>query len=88
MQILFTRMFLKDLEKLTDQRLKSDLKNAVEKFEVANNLFEMTGIKKLKGHKTAFRLRIGNYKIGFHFDNDCIKMTRFLKRDAIYDFFS
>jgi mRNA-degrading endonuclease RelE of RelBE toxin-antitoxin system len=87
MQVLFTRLFLKDIEKITDQSLKNEVKNAIESFETTSYLFEMANIKKMKGHKTAYRLRIGKYRIGFHFDGDFVKLTRFSKRDIIDNLF-
>jgi mRNA-degrading endonuclease RelE of RelBE toxin-antitoxin system len=87
MQVLFTRLFLRDIEKITDEGLKNEVKNAVESFETANHLSDMVNVRKMKGYKTAYRLRIGGYKIGFHYDGDCVKLTRFLKRDTIYNLF-
>jgi mRNA-degrading endonuclease RelE of RelBE toxin-antitoxin system len=86
-QVLLTSLFLKDIEKSTDEALKNEIKNAVESFETANYLSDITNIRKMKGHKTAYRLRIGGYRIGFHYGGDFVKLTRFLKRDILYNLF-
>ena len=87
MTVLFTRLFLKDIEKITDDSLKNEVRIAIQNFETINQLFEIANIKKMRGHKTAYRLRIGKYRIGFHYDGEFIKLTRFAKRDTIYNLF-
>ncbi len=87
MQVLFTRLFLKDIQKITDEVLKLEVKKAIEDFETTVLLSELKNVKKLKGHKTAYRLRIGKFRLGFHYDDGVIKLTRFVKRESIYKLF-
>lgn len=87
MQVLFTRLFLKDIQKITDEVLKREVNKAIEDFENTVVISELKNIKKLKGHKTAYRLRIGKYRLGFHYDDGVIKLTRFVKRESIYKLF-
>ena len=44
-------------------------------------------IKKLKGHDTFYRIKIGNYRIGFEMVNDELILTRILHRKEIYRYF-
>jgi len=43
--------------------------------------------KKMKGDKTAFRIRIGKYRIGIYIVNGTVEFTRVLHRDKIYKYF-
>lgn len=48
---------------------------------------KITGLKRLKGVKGAYRLRIGDYRIGFYFEKNIIEMARVAHRKEIYDLF-
>jgi len=41
----------------------------------------------MKGNKTAFRIRIGRYRIGIYIVNETVEFTRVLSRDKIYKYF-
>ena len=56
-------------------------------FEAATNIFEITNVKKLKGHSEAYRFRLGKYRIGFYYDGSKVEMERFVMRDKIYNVF-
>jgi mRNA interferase RelE/StbE len=43
--------------------------------------------KKLKGSTNAYRIRLGEYRIGFVFEDDHIDFVRFLHRSKVYDVF-
>ena len=41
----------------------------------------------MKGHSYAYRIRIGDYRLGFYFEDNTIFLARFLKRSDIYKVF-
>ncbi len=41
----------------------------------------------MSGHKDAFRIRAGSYRIGVFIIKDCVEFTRILSRDKIYRYF-
>ncbi|HAO10876.1 MAG TPA: plasmid stabilization protein, partial [Planktothrix sp. UBA8407] len=43
--------------------------------------------KKLKGDDNAYRLRVGDYRIGFYFDGETVTFARVLHRKDIYRYF-
>ena len=57
-----------------------DLKNNIDLSEVKN-------VKKMKGHPFAYRIKIGNYRLGFYYEDNVIILSRFLKREDIYKVF-
>ncbi|MFI5163633.1 MAG: type II toxin-antitoxin system RelE/ParE family toxin [Bacteroidia bacterium] len=65
MQVLFAKQFLKDIHKLRDAKLAGKVEDVIIKIKSSHNLSEIENVKKLAGFKTAYRIRIGDYRIGF-----------------------
>ncbi len=87
MEVVFFRSFLNDIKKINDKKLKSKIKDFILEIENANNLDNITNIKKLKGYSTAYRFRTGDYRLGFYLNDDVIQLARFVKRNDIYKVF-
>jgi len=52
--------------------------------ELAPTLSQVSGVKKMKGFKNAFRIRVGNYRIGLYYQDGIAELARFLDRKKIY----
>lgn len=87
MEVEYLKSFIKDLQKLNDITLKKQLFDIINDFKLADNLTNLSNIKKLKGHPEAFRMRIGKNRLGFYFDGKTVEMARFVKRENIYKLF-
>ena len=85
MKINYTKQFVKDVEKYPLFKLK--IFEVIETFKNSNSLFKLKYIKKLKDPGNYYRLKIGNFRIGFTFSDDTITFYRFLHRKDIYRFF-
>ncbi len=49
---------------------------------------EISNIKKMKGKMfNAYRIKIGNYRIGIFYVDGMIELTRFMHRKDIYRYF-
>jgi mRNA interferase RelE/StbE len=84
MKLLFERSFLKDLERLNDSKTKEQVLEIIDLFEI-NSTFEIIpNLKKLKGYRSAYRIRIGNYRLGFFVEDSVVIFSRFLHRKDIY----
>jgi mRNA interferase RelE/StbE len=59
----------------------------VELMESVDSLEKIPNTKKLKGHKTAYRTRVGDYRLGFFFENSTMLLARFVHRKDIYKIF-
>jgi mRNA-degrading endonuclease RelE of RelBE toxin-antitoxin system len=55
--------------------------------ETVDGLEKIPNTKKLKGHKSAYRTRIGDYRLGFFFESSVIILARFVNRKDIYKIF-
>ena len=84
MKVIFHAGFEKDLAKTKDQKLALLILQTIQVFQRAKSLQEISNVKKLKGHPTAYRYRKGKYRIGFFFENDTIIFAAFAPRGKIY----
>jgi len=87
MKVLFLNSFKKDLKKIKSASLKLKIKTVIINLENATDLDEIVNIKKLSGSNYAYRVRIGDYRMGFYFENRTVLIARFLKRSDIYKVF-
>jgi len=87
MKVLIDKTFEKDTDKITDKKLLNSIADCIEEVLTIDKLSEITNCKKLKGSKNSYRIRIGEYRIGFIFENQTIEFIRFLHRSKIYNNF-
>jgi mRNA interferase RelE/StbE len=84
MIILYEQAFLRDIKKIRDQKISDNLAKIIKKIKQTNDLSALGNIKKLKGHPSAFRIKINDYRLGFFFENGHVIMIRFLQLNSEY----
>jgi mRNA-degrading endonuclease RelE of RelBE toxin-antitoxin system len=85
MKVEYLPSFLKDLKALKSTSSYSAIRNLVfQEIPNCSSFGEIQGLKKLKASDSAYRLRFGDYRIGFFFENDTITFARVLHRRDIY----
>jgi mRNA interferase RelE/StbE len=87
MKVEFLSKFNKDLNKLNDDRVKTTVIKVIELLESANSLSEIQNLKKLKGHRSAFRIKLGDFRIGIFVEGNVVEMARIVHRKDIYKVF-
>ena len=87
MKVEFLKKFSKDLDEVKVKSVKRSLIHLIEFIESVDSLDNIPNTKKLKGHKTAYRIPVGDYRLGFFFENATITFARFLHRKDIYKIF-
>ncbi len=87
MKVLIDKSFEKDVKKIKDKKVLEKIANTIEFCQGCTALENIKNCKKLKGGKNAYRIRIGDYRIGFVYENQVIIFIRFLHRSTIYDYF-
>lgn len=87
MKVEYLRKFSRDLDKIRDQNIKVRLISLIQQFEESQDLSELNGVSKLKGFQEAYRIRIGDYRLGFFYDGETVELARFLHRKEIYRLF-
>jgi len=70
-----------DLEK----ELRSRIKNALKDIAVGNEKRDVKKLKGLKGREDLYRLRVGDYRIIYYGDDECIKVIQIIHRSRGYD---
>ncbi|NCR58794.1 MAG: type II toxin-antitoxin system RelE/ParE family toxin [Microcystis aeruginosa LL13-06] len=70
MKIQFVAKFSKDLRKIKDQKLLSEIKTVVNECKLAQTLDDIKNLKKLKGYQGFYRIKIGDYRIVVAIIND------------------
>lgn len=87
MKVLIDKSFSKDVSKISDKKIRRAIANIIENIQDANKLSDINNLKKLKGTKNAYRIRLGSYRIGFFYINRQAELIRFLHRSQVYNKF-
>lgn len=87
MQIEFLAIFSKDLDRISQKSVKTSLSKLIQQVEQSENLNNIPNLKKLVGHKSAYRVRIGDYRVGFFYENRKVLFARIIHRKDIYKVF-
>ena len=85
MKILVDKSFERDVKRLSVQ-VQQQVKEITQKLSAASSLSE-TNSSKMEGAKNAYRIRFGNYRVGFYVEGDSIILSRVLDRKEIYRYF-
>ena len=75
MKTQYLPSFLKDIKALKSTPVFESIKALV--FEEIPNLesfSERKNVKRLKGYENAYRIRLGDYRIGFRFDGETLNL--------------
>ena len=84
MQVVFISRFSKDLDRIKSDKLKSSVLDIIGILEKSKEVKEIPNLKKLKGHQTAYRIRIREYRLGLFIENDVVLLARLIHRKDIY----
>lgn len=87
MKTIFLRKFLKDIDNLPDQDTRDWLIEIIDQVENTADFTAIHNLKKLMGFKTAYRIRMGDYRIGIFIEGDTVEFVRIVHRKKIYDVF-
>ncbi len=80
--------FIKDLKVLKSTPVFESVKSLVfDEIPNYSSLDEISNLKKLKDSDSAYRLRVGDYRIGLTVVGDTITFVRVLHRKDIYRYF-
>jgi mRNA interferase RelE/StbE len=87
MEVAFTKIFSKQIDTLHNESLKLRLVQVVQNVISANTLQDIVNLKKMKGHHTAYRIKIGDYRVGLFFEDGLIIFAYWAHRKDIYNKF-
>lgn len=87
MNIEFESRLEKDLRHIKDRKLLGKIKEVVLECREAENLGQIGNLKKLQGHDSFYRIKIGDYRLGFELVETTLIFTRILHRKDVYRYF-
>lgn len=59
----------------------------LKKYQIAKNITEIKNLRKIKGSPNAYRVRVGDYRIGIFVEDELISFSRVLHRKEVYRYF-
>lgn len=83
----FLMQFIRDIDKLSVQSVRTEVIKAIKNVEESSSPAGIRGLKKLSGCKNAFRIKIGDYRIGIFIEKDIVEFARVVHRKDIYKVF-
>ncbi|MGC8765781.1 MAG: type II toxin-antitoxin system RelE family toxin [Brevinematia bacterium] len=89
MKVLYSKAFDKDIDKINDKEIFFRLNKVIEEVKVAKDKRYISNMKKIKGSKDYYRIKIGDYRIGIKVNDrgDEVEFIRFAHRKDIYKYF-
>ncbi len=84
MEVVFLRSFIQDFKRIPEPATRRKVERTVKELQAAATLRELRNLKKLEGHTNAFRIRLGDYRIGFFLANGTIELAHVANRRDIY----
>lgn len=88
MKVEFDESFEKSIKKLKDAKIKAKLIDLIEVLEEVDTVQALPNIKKMQGFQSFYRIRIGDYRLGFELiDASAILLIMIAHRKEIYRYF-
>lgn len=87
MKVEYRKDFLDEVQAVQRLKTRARIEQALLRMESAKSLSEIPNIKKIQGYESYFRIRVGDYRIGFRLDGDTVIFMRCRTRRDIYRLF-
>ena len=85
MNISYGLRFSKDLDAIhNEQNVRKKLLSIINQIKETDSLKKLAGVRKIEGYSDYFRIKLGDYRLGFKYKNNKIELLRFLHRKDIY----
>ena len=84
MKTTFRGSFGRDLKRIKDEQVLGDLRTAILETEAADVWSAIPNVKKIKGASSAYRIRVGDFRMGVYIEGDTVEFVRVLSRRDIY----
>ena len=87
MKVAVQKSFEKDISKIKNKLLAQKILSTIEELETFGVISDIPHLKKLKGEGNYYRIRIGEFRLGFKIEKDTIVLLRIMARKDIYKYF-
>jgi mRNA interferase RelE/StbE len=86
-KVEFSDTFEKDLEAIVDPKMLARFEKAIDEVRQAKDLISVRNLKRLSGKPGRYRIRVGNFRVGFKIAGGAAVFLRCLHRKDIYRYF-
>lgn len=87
MQVKYKRAFIKDIKQLPPEIREGVERLSLYEIPKLKDNTEIKNLKKIKGHPSFYRIRIGDYRLGIEYRETTVVFMRVLHRKEIYRYF-
>lgn len=84
MEIEYTPSFERDLRRARSAELRARVEQLIESIKAAPSLLDVSGVVRLAGPGTFYRVRTGDYRLGIAVDGDTVILIRLRHRRDAY----
>ena len=84
MNTAFRESFEADLTAIRDAALLRRIRKVIEQVEAARTFQQIPNLKRLEATGKYYRIRLGDYRLGFVFESGVVTFIRCLNRKEIY----
>jgi len=84
MIVKIDRTFEKDMEAIPNSKIRFQIVFVIEDVKKAISIETIKNLKKLKGFKNHYRIRLGDYRAGLFIKDNTAEFIRLLHRKDIY----
>lgn len=81
-----TSSFIKDVKK-SPLDIQSQVKALIGSIEAVERLSDLQHVKKMTGFSDAYRIRLGEYRVGILMRDNLVVLARILHRREVYRYF-
>jgi len=83
LQLRFEKRFFKDYKKLP-KHIQKAVYEYIDVLEEVENIDKITNLKKMKGQKSFYRIRLSSFRLGFRLNEDHLIIMRVGPRGGFY----
>ena len=87
MVVKIDKSFVKDVNRIKDQRLRNHIADCIDQMQKAESLSQIISLKKITGESSYYRIRLGDYRLGIRVSGNSVIFIRALHRKEIYRYF-
>lgn len=87
MIVKIDKSFVKDLNRIKDNRLRNHIADCINQVQNADSLTQVVSLKKITGETNYYRIRLGDYRLGIKVSGSSVIFIRALHRKEIYQYF-
>ena len=84
MKVDYKKSFFRDLKKEATPELKAEVEQVIETVKKAATMQDIPKLKKMKGYKIHYRIRVGGYRIGITIVGEVVIFWAFGPRKDFY----